>query len=284
MENKAYLVVLSDNRNANTGLRKEHGLSVFLDTGTVKLLLDTGSSDAFAQNALFLGIDLMHINAVFLSHGHNDHTGGLTCFLSLNKQANIWISQEVNNQRYYSYKVDYKEIGCFNQEKAHLDRIHFETGLVQHAPPIVTFDPIDFDYPRPKANRRLFSKTEKVESARMVSDSLSHERILCIDAEQLFVYTGCAHAGLQNILKTVEQQLNRKPDVVLGGFHFPDAEASFPLETAEELQRLGAFLVSEYPQTRFITGHCTGDKAFDQLKRIMGSQVELFHTGYTTTI
>lgn len=284
MENKAYLVVLSDNRNANSGLRKEHGLSVFLDTGTVKLLLDTGSSDVFAQNAISLGVDIKQIDTVFLSHGHNDHTGGLTCFLSLNEQASIWISQKVINQRFFSYKVDYKEIGCFNPEIIYLDRIRFETGMVQHEAHIVTLDPIDFGYPRPKANRRLFSKTEGVASALRVPDSLNHERILCINAERLFVYTGCSHAGLQNILKTVEQQLNRKPDVVLGGFHFPDAENAFPLETAEELQQLAAFLALEYPRTNFLTGHCTGDKAFYQLKEIMGSQLELFHTGYTTTI
>ena len=52
------IVVLSDNRNAGEALLSEHGLSAILDTGKLRILLDTGASGQFAENAKRLGIDL----------------------------------------------------------------------------------------------------------------------------------------------------------------------------------------------------------------------------------
>jgi 7,8-dihydropterin-6-yl-methyl-4-(beta-D-ribofuranosyl)aminobenzene 5'-phosphate synthase len=37
--------VLSDNRSSNPALETEHGLSILLETGCHKILLDTGASD-----------------------------------------------------------------------------------------------------------------------------------------------------------------------------------------------------------------------------------------------
>ena len=50
--------VLSDNRTQNPLLETEHGLSILLETGHHKILLDTGASDVFIRNAERLGIDL----------------------------------------------------------------------------------------------------------------------------------------------------------------------------------------------------------------------------------
>ena len=49
---------MSDNRTQNPLLETEHGLSILLETGHHKILLDTGASDVFIRNAERLGIDL----------------------------------------------------------------------------------------------------------------------------------------------------------------------------------------------------------------------------------
>lgn len=41
-------------------------------------LFDTGYSDVFLCNAAILGINISNIDSVIFSHGHNDHSGGLT--------------------------------------------------------------------------------------------------------------------------------------------------------------------------------------------------------------
>ena len=69
------VTVLVENE-ARPGLAAEHGLSLLVDTGAGRLLFDTGAGGALARNAAALGIGALP-ETVVLSHGHNDHTGGL---------------------------------------------------------------------------------------------------------------------------------------------------------------------------------------------------------------
>ena len=89
------LTTLIDNYVEKASLYAEHGLSILIDTGIVKILFDTGQSDNFIHNAEVLGIDLKEIDFVVLSHGHFDHTGGLYPFLQLNKKAKIICKKEI---------------------------------------------------------------------------------------------------------------------------------------------------------------------------------------------
>lgn len=80
--------ILADNRTLDSKrFRAEHSLAVLLQTADKQILLDTGASDAFIANTEQLGIDLSAVDYVFLSHGHADHTGGLSAFLQVNKKG-----------------------------------------------------------------------------------------------------------------------------------------------------------------------------------------------------
>jgi len=71
------LTILCDNTAAmKEGIRAEHGFSVLIEIDDASVLFDTGQSDIFWHNAEVLGKDLMQVDAVVLSHGHYDHTGG----------------------------------------------------------------------------------------------------------------------------------------------------------------------------------------------------------------
>ena len=73
------LTVLVDN---NTYIDQyylgEPALSFYIEDGTQKILFDTGYSDVFIKNAEQMGIDLGALTYIVLSHGHNDHTRGLS--------------------------------------------------------------------------------------------------------------------------------------------------------------------------------------------------------------
>ncbi|MBO4754555.1 MAG: MBL fold metallo-hydrolase [Bacteroidales bacterium] len=58
---------------------------------------------------------------------------------------------------------------------------------------------------------------------------------------------------------------------VIGGFHLLDGQ-----ESDDELFALGTRLKEKYPQTQFYTSHCTGDRAFQRLKSVMGPQLNTF--------
>ena len=51
------------------------------------MLFDTGASDAVVRNAERLKVDLLNLDYIVLSHGHNDHTGGLYHLLRLFLEA-----------------------------------------------------------------------------------------------------------------------------------------------------------------------------------------------------
>ena len=94
--------VLSDNRTQNPLLETEHGLSILLETGHHKILLDTGASDVFIRNAEKLGIDLSTVDYVFISHGHSDHAGGLKHFMEINDKAKILVSPDALKGKFFS--------------------------------------------------------------------------------------------------------------------------------------------------------------------------------------
>ena len=58
-------------------LPAEHGLSIYIETKLHKILFDLGTTDLFYKNAVALGIDLKQVDTVIISHGHDDHGGGL---------------------------------------------------------------------------------------------------------------------------------------------------------------------------------------------------------------
>ena len=84
-------VLMENTALEGCGLTPEHGLSLYIEYRGRKLLLDAGASEKFADNAQALGVDLAAVELAVLSHGHNDHAGGLGQFFRLNRQAPVYI-------------------------------------------------------------------------------------------------------------------------------------------------------------------------------------------------
>ena len=66
------------------GLKKEWGLSLYIEHGGKKILLDTGGSDLFLRNYAKLGLDICDVDYGVLSHAHCDHANGIPAFFEHN--------------------------------------------------------------------------------------------------------------------------------------------------------------------------------------------------------
>lgn len=259
--------VLSDNRTCSDQLQTEHGLSILLETGKHRILLDTGASDAFIRNAEKMGIDLSTVDYVFISHGHSDHGGGLRYLMDINQRAKIIVSPDALCGKFFSKrgqihsittewpKVSKERLILIDKSCEIVDDIH----IIAHIPQ---------SHPMPKGDQHLFVQNVGDGYAR---DDFRHEMALYTNG---LLFTGCAHSGLENILAACPFPVNS----VVGGFHLLDAH-----ETEDELTSLAKRLKASYPETQFYTSHCTGDATFAILEAVMGEQIKAFSCGTIVT-
>ena len=84
------IVILMEDTCGNPLCEYEHGLSVYIETKKHKILMDTGAGEKTLANAGKLKVDLAQVDTVILSHGHYDHSGGLSAFVRMNRSAMIY--------------------------------------------------------------------------------------------------------------------------------------------------------------------------------------------------
>jgi 7,8-dihydropterin-6-yl-methyl-4-(beta-D-ribofuranosyl)aminobenzene 5'-phosphate synthase len=76
---KLKLSVLCDDTAASDKFVDEHGLSILVELPIgQRWLSDTGTTDIFLQNARKMGLSPDNLTGITISHGHDDHTDGLT--------------------------------------------------------------------------------------------------------------------------------------------------------------------------------------------------------------
>ena len=111
---KARITILCENtvgRGIGSG---EHGFSAFIETNQGNFLFDTGNGHAVVSNSLALNKDLRSIKKLFLSHGHNDHTGGLPEVLKLRGNVDVHAHPYIFLDRIAITKSDGKETRRFS--------------------------------------------------------------------------------------------------------------------------------------------------------------------------
>lgn len=255
--------VLVDNRTNDPALETEHGLSILLETERYRILLDTGASDVLIHNAERLGIDLRVVDYVFISHGHSDHAGGLKHFMAINDNAKVIVSPHAMSGKFFSKRLSLHSITAEWPELPRRRLLAVDhSGII--ADGLFGIANIPHAHPMPKGNQHLFVQMPDGE---YIHDDFRHELALYTDG---FLFTGCAHSGLENILTACPYSVK----TVVGGFHLLDGH-----ESEDELRELAYRLTDSYPQTHFHTSHCTGDVVFATLKDVMGERLQAFCCG-----
>ena len=108
-------VLTENNARIDNYLLSEPGLSLLIEAKDKKILFDTGYSDVFIKNAETLRLDLRDITDIVISHGHNDHTRGLTYFelrgVPLIAHPNIFDTKIDENKIHYGCPISEEELG-----------------------------------------------------------------------------------------------------------------------------------------------------------------------------
>ena len=262
------ITVLIENTSPSENLACEHGLSLFIETDSHKILFDMGQTSAFAANAEKLGINLAEADLAVLSHGHYDHGGGLARFLEINSRAPVYLARTAFGKYYHGPE---KYIGL-NPSLAENPRLIFadDTCIIDPSLSLHTHNKSPLHRPI-----NPFGLSELTPQGH-VPDSFSHEHCLLIrEHGKKILISGCAHKGVVNIVRWF------RPDVLIGGFHLTKLSPENPAHRAE-LDETAASLM-ELPAT-YYTGHCTGETVYNYLKSRMTSRLNLLTTGLTFEI
>ncbi len=230
------------------GLPAEHGLSIYVETEKHRLLFDVGTTDLFIKNAQQLGIDLSLVDTVVISHGHDDHGGGLDAFLAINDHADIYLQEKAFADHYSNKKTGPVYIGL-NKDLAHHPQVHLLNGGIRLDDELEIYSHVEGEVY--ETNKNLLKED-------LSRDDFIHEQHLVITADKTVLLMGCGHKGVLNIIGACPV----RPDIVIGGFHL------YSPRTGETLpEDVILYLAHHLPDAVYYTGHCTGDKALDILNR-----------------
>ncbi|MBN2110837.1 MAG: MBL fold metallo-hydrolase [Methanosarcinaceae archaeon] len=251
------LTVLVDN---NTLIDRyfigEPGVSYHIEEQELKLLFDTGYSDAFLKNAQKMGIDLLELDYVLISHGHLDHTWGLEPLLRLLTEADIesrkhkepvLIAHPLALKRKFLEGVG--EIGTLVPE----ERISSHIPIRYAREPLWLSEKLVFLGEIP----RFFDFEAKetigsiIEDDRRRPDKIFDDTAIALKTERgLVIITGCSHSGICNIIRYAKQVCNEERILdIIGGFHLLNP-------SKEQLEGTMEYLRATKPE-KVHACHCT---------------------------
>ena len=271
------ITTLSENTAGFPGVLAEWGLSVLVETGDLKILLDTCTSISVPHNAPILGVDLSAIDKIVLSHGHYDHTGGLkevlakTGAVEIIAHPDIWAKKFAHGEGWERY------IGIpFSRDELEALGATFtlRKDPVWISDDIVTTGEIPMTTEYEEIDPNLYVK----EDGEWLPDPLLDDRALIIVTDEgLVVILGCAHRGAINTIRHAQQITGvEQIHTVIGGTHLIGASEERVLSTASAFQELGVQRVG--------VSHCTGLPSSMLLAQQLGGSFFFNNTGTSITV
>ena len=175
------ITVVYNNVPHQSGLTTDWGFSCIIEGLGETILFDTGADgDLLLANMKRLGVKPETVDAVFLSHNHSDHTGGLSRFLKLNSRVGVYLPRNFPSAFERSIKNRGARVERVGGPKELLKRVH-TTGEM--------------------------------------GDSIKEQALILDTSKGLVIITGCAHPDVTLIVAAARKYLHKKVYLLMGGFH-----------------------------------------------------------------
>ena len=251
----------------------EHGFSSLLQVkygnAYKNVLLDAGiSSGGILHNLKTMAFNVNDLNAIVLSHGHSDHTGGLPAVID---------------------QIGCSPIPLIAHPDAFLDRmVKMPSGKeVSVSAPVLTQSQQNKIIPMISKNTAFLADDHLLVSGEIAritdfekgfpahytkhSGTWEHDPLIMDDQciiiklreKGLVIITGCCHSGIINTVRYAQRLTNcEKIHAIVGGFHLTGGlfEKIIP-ETIRELKKIAP----DY----MMPGHCTGWSAVHKIAAAM---------------
>ena len=208
------ITVLYDNNPFDERLKAAWGFAALFEYQGHTLLFDTGGDGpTLLGNMSILKIDPTCIQSIVLSHAHGDHTGGLGDVLESSTNPTVYLPP--------SFSTSFKH------------KLRETTSVIEVTPDQILAEGI-------------FTTGE-------LGDSIPEQSLVIQTDRGLVIVTGCAHPGIEKIVKQALESFDEPVYLVMGGFHLGSKSETEIDAILTEFRRLGV--------ERVAPCHCTGDLA-----------------------
>ena len=256
----------------------EWGLALWIEADERRILCDTGQGHALLKNSQLLGVDLATAEALVVSHGHSDHTGGIAALFAAGFRGKVYVHPVALLPKYQ------RETDSPHRPKG-IPVASYNALLSGRAEIVETREPVEIgpglivtgEIPRRNSYEDVPDPFFLDEQCTQPDPLIDDQGLLIETPNGWTVITGCGHAGLINTLNYAKELTgNGKIAAVIGGFHLFRASADRIKKTTEDLRTFDVELIAPC--------HCTGFNATFCLRSVFGSQVMELRAGQSICV